>query len=152
MRRSLNRTEVSKAPHLLWNTFIDLLACEEYEDLTSIQRVAHLAFWYDSEVQNGGHYQYFENQAGKRRHEGIEALIVLSLGCQPAVLRQATQVWDSKDRERPTNGDEFVNNALDAEFAELDSAYNACPPTIIERLESYLTEYQDQFVLVDESA
>ena len=74
---------------------------EEYEDLAPIQRVAHLAFWHDSEVQNGGHYQYFENPAGKRRHEVIEALIALGLDCQAAVLRQATVFWDSEDRKPP---------------------------------------------------
>jgi len=34
----------------------------KYADLNDIQSVALFAFWYDSEVQNGGHLQYFENK------------------------------------------------------------------------------------------
>ena len=33
-----------------------------YEDLAEVQRKAHLVFWYDLQVNNGGHLQYFENQ------------------------------------------------------------------------------------------
>ena len=152
MRRSLNRSAVNRASHLVWNAFIDLLAMENYEDLGPIQRVAHLAFWYDSEVRNGGHYQYFENPAGKRRHEAIEALLALGLHCQAAVLRQATVFWDSEDRKPPVSVDEFAENALEGEFAELDSTYYACSPTITDRLEAYLAEHQDEFVVIDETA
>jgi len=46
----------------VWNAFVDVLAMEEYADLDPVQRIPHLCFWYDSELQNGGHFQYFENR------------------------------------------------------------------------------------------
>jgi hypothetical protein len=152
MRRSVNRTAVNGAPYVVWNAFINLIAIEEYEDLAPIQRVAHLAFWYDTEVQNGGHYQYFENPAGKRRHEAIEALLALGLGCQAEVLRQATVAWGSKHRKPPLSVGEFAATSLEGEFRDLDSTYYACKPEITDRLKSYLAEHQDEFVVIDESA
>jgi len=152
MRRRVNRTAIEGASYLVWNAFIDLLATEKFEDLEQLQRIAHLAFWYDSEVQNGGHYQYFANPAGRRRHETIEALLALGLGCQASVLRQATSLWGSKDRELPLSVGEFVDNALEGEFSKLDATYYDCSPTTTAGLESFLVEHQDEFVVIDESA
>jgi hypothetical protein len=58
-----NRILVTKAAlrendHADWNAFIQLLALTDYDELAPQQRAAHLVFWYESEVQNGGHLQY----------------------------------------------------------------------------------------------
>jgi hypothetical protein len=42
--------------------------------LSAEQRPAHLVFWYESEVQNGGHFQYFENRGTEHLAATIEAL------------------------------------------------------------------------------
>lgn len=60
--RKLSRAMLSQKPYEVWNAFVDLLAMENYTDLDEVQRAAHLCFWYDSEVQNGGHLQYFANR------------------------------------------------------------------------------------------
>ena len=56
----LEKAIVEKKPYLLWNTFIGIIA-EDPSKLSDIQGLAHFAYQYDSEVQNGGHLQYFEN-------------------------------------------------------------------------------------------
>ncbi|MDN4494386.1 hypothetical protein [Ureibacillus aquaedulcis] len=55
IKRMVTKEMLNENPYEKWNQFIDLLAMEEYGDLTQIQKVAQLCFWYDSEVQNGGH-------------------------------------------------------------------------------------------------
>jgi hypothetical protein len=67
--RRLTQQQVDAQPFRIWNAYVDLLAMEDYHDLVEQQRPAHLVFWYESEVQNGGHLQYFEN-----RQETIDAL------------------------------------------------------------------------------
>jgi hypothetical protein len=52
--RKLSKREVESEPFQIWNAFIDLLAMEDYRDLNPVQRAAHLVFWYESEIQNGG--------------------------------------------------------------------------------------------------
>ena len=74
MRRTVSRIAAEREPHLVWNAFIDPLAMEAYEDLSPVQSVAHLDFWYDAEVQNGGHDQYFENRGTGLIAESVAAL------------------------------------------------------------------------------
>jgi len=56
IRRSLPASAVAERPYLVWNAFVDVLAMTEYADLTPAQRLPRLAFWYESEVQNGDQY------------------------------------------------------------------------------------------------
>ncbi len=83
----LKREEIHADPYLVWNTFIDLVSLAECEELGPKQRIAHLAFWYDSEVQNGGHLQYFENIRGAHLAETIQALDAIGAFCQKHILQ-----------------------------------------------------------------
>lgn len=67
--RTLMKQELEHSPWLVWNAFVDLLATEKYEDLSPEQRPAHLVFWYESEVQNGGHMQLFR-ESQRAAHKG----------------------------------------------------------------------------------
>lgn len=49
--RSLTKQEVEAEPYRVWNAFVDVLAMEDYGQLSPEQRPAHLVFWYESEVQ-----------------------------------------------------------------------------------------------------
>lgn len=147
-RRTLNRLDVEKEPFRVWNAFIEVIATEEYEDRSPTQRLAQLAFWYDSEVHNGGHLQYFVNSAGARRHEAVIALRSLGLSELAKVLAAAIGQWEAIDRDKPTTTDEFVEDALEGEFDDADSDYHACKPTITDALRIYLDSHLDEFVVV----
>jgi Domain of unknown function (DUF4375) len=151
-RRHLKAGAVAKEPYLIWNAFIDLIAMEEYESFTTVQRPAHLAFHYDAEVMNGGHHQYFENSAGQRSHETVDALLQLGLKCQADLLRAAIMIWDSKDRQSAGTSEKFLEGALEREFESHDELYEECSPTIDERLALYLKEHQSDFVIVEGAA
>jgi Domain of unknown function (DUF4375) len=152
MRRHLDAAAVAREPYLVWNAFVDLMATEDYEDMTETQRVAHLAFWYHAEVQNGGHYQYFVNSAGRRASEAVTALRALRLYAQAALLEQAIALWEKSKREQPEDANEFVEGALDGEFEKADSDFHACRPTIEETLEQYLAAHQKDFVVIEGAA
>jgi hypothetical protein len=121
MKRTIERARLQQEPHLVWNAFIDLLAISEYGDLSLIQRKAHLVFWYDSEVQNGGHGQYFENRGVSRLGETVAALRNLGLECQAETLP-----------------DSFID--------ELDAAFHGCTPTVTEALEQHLARHTTEYV------
>ena len=44
-----------------WNSFIYTITTKELDSLNEIQRKAVLCFWYDAEVNSGGHNSFFEN-------------------------------------------------------------------------------------------
>ena len=86
-RRRVRRRDLDVNPNLAWNQYVSLIGLAPYEGLTPVQRVAHLAFLYDAEVQNGGHLQYFANSAGRRWRETLDALTVLGPSSNARFLR-----------------------------------------------------------------
>jgi hypothetical protein len=146
MRRKIDRVAAATEPYLVWNAFIDLCAMEEYGELSATQRLGHLAFWYDSEVQNGGHLQYFLNRGTGLLEETITALGALGLGCHADVLRRAAAAWDASERQQPESAEEYSVQALEGEFDEFDGAFDECFPTIHEGLERHLEAHRDEYV------
>ena len=146
--RTLTKQEVEAGPYRVWNAYVDLLAMERFEDLSPEQRPAHLVFWYESEVQNGGHFQYFENQGTDHLVATIEALGLLGATCQQQVLHEAGERWLSRSRPGIETAEEFSDTALVGEFDSLDLSFRACSPTLNQCLESYLERHQTSFVSV----
>lgn len=149
VRRQLSRKLVTHEPNERWNVFVDLLATEESTRLSPTQRVAHLAFWYDSEVQNGGHLQYFENEAGREAEAAIVALRTMGAACQADCLAEALRKWNSLDREASASIEDYVDEALEDEFGDLDARYASCEPSITALLEQYLDRHEAEFIEYD---
>ena len=129
-----------------WNAFIELVATTSYEDLTPAQRPAHLVFWYESEVQNGGHLQYFTNRGDERGDETIQSLRALGADAQARVLGQALASWRSAVRPVPADADEYVAIALGGEFDDLDKAFHECPIQLIDALKRYFAHHESDFI------
>jgi hypothetical protein len=146
--RSLTKQEVKVEPFRVWNAFVDLLAMEDYNELSTEQRPAYLVFWYESEVQNGGHFQYFENRGTEHLAATVDALSLLGAACQQRVLREAAELWLSRSRSPVQNAEEFCDTALEGEFESFDSRLHACSPNLQESLEAHLQRYQSTFVSV----
>jgi hypothetical protein len=146
--RTVSKRDAKERPYSVWNAFVDLLAMEQYEDLTPRQRVAHLVFWYESEVQNGGHLQFFENRGTTYLAETIQALGMLAAACHQEVLRSAGELWLSRARTRFKNVEEFCAAAHEHEFAALDARFARCQPPLQQKLEDYLDQHQASFVVI----
>jgi hypothetical protein len=146
--RSLTKQEVEAEPFRVWNAFVDVLAMEDYDVLSPEQRPAYLVFWYESEVQNGGHFQYFENRGTDHLAATVKALGLLGATCQQQVLREAGELWFSRSRPRVRTAQEFCDTALEGEFESFDSRFHACSPSLQQCLEAYLKRHQPSFVSV----
>jgi hypothetical protein len=144
--RKVKRSDLETEPYLIWNSFIDLIALTDYEDLSEIQRVAHLAFLYESEVQNGGHLQYFENQGVARIDETLAALETLGADCHRKVLQAASEHIDSNPRDKILTVEEYISRASEGEYNKYDAAYGECRPEMNEYLEAYLQANLNEFV------
>jgi hypothetical protein len=146
--RTLTKEVIAAEPFRVWNAYVDLLAMEDYDDLTLEQRPAHLVFWYENEVQNGGHFQYFENRGTEHLAATVEALDLLGATCQQQVLRKAGELWLSRSRPRIQAVQEFCDTALGGEFDVYDARFYACSPTLQQCLEAYLARHQSSFVTI----
>jgi hypothetical protein len=147
MIQLIRRADVEQDPYAIWNKFVDLLARSEYEDLSDVQRPPYLTFWYESEVQNGGHLQFFLNRPAFQLDLTIEALRILEADGYFHIFRDALERWRSRSGLTPR----LIHRAAIAEeFEDLDSAFYAVQPTLIERLERYLDANQSSFILLTE--
>jgi hypothetical protein len=136
--RRLSRVEVAGTPYLLWNAFVNLIALEPLDELDEIQRPAALVFSYESEVQNGGHLQYFENCGSDLLQKTIDALSKLGARKQRHLLESAGRLWCSRMRAPIRTTEGYVVTALEDEFQRHDSEFHKCTPTLQACLEEYL--------------
>lgn len=87
--KRIGRSELDEDPHVVWNTFVEILALSDYSDLDQPQRPAYLVFWYESEVLNGGHLQYFTNKGIDHISETIKSLREFGADAYADVLEEA---------------------------------------------------------------
>lgn len=146
IKRTLTKEQIEKEPWQIWNSFVDLVAMEEYDDLTETQKVASAIFWYHSEVQNGGHMQYLANHGIEHLRETIKALEKIGNKDFLPLLSEANKIYSSLDLEGIEDVEEYVDIALDNHFGECDDKFYDIVPTLDEILEKYLYEYQNEFI------
>lgn len=115
-------------------------ALAEYEELNDKQRVAFLASIYDGEVNNGGHYQYFENKGTQHIQETIDSLKTIGADKQSNILRKAYKLYLSKERKHPNTIAEFVEEESEEEFLKYDIEYYNVEPEVQDLVEIYLEE------------
>jgi hypothetical protein len=143
--KQLSETTIKDAPYEVWNAFVGIIL-SPYDELDPVQRIGHHALWYESELNNGGHLQYFENHGTARIQEVIDALKHIGADCQADVLARAAQRRHSKPRKRIGTVEEYVSTALAGEYDDLDSEFYACKPEICNLLERYLKAHESSFV------
>lgn len=128
-----------------WNAMNSLLALSELEDLTPVQRRAHLAYWYMSEVYNGGHWQYFCNKAHYDQQEVVEALKAVGAAEQAGILRQALARFP-RDIHYPETVEDFIAGYDEVDMDDLDQASGRCNRTMEDCLLDYLDRHESEFV------
>lgn len=141
----LSRAMIDEAPYEVWNAFVRI-ALKPYEDLNEVQRIAHLTLWYESEIYNGGHLQYFENHGTVRVDQVQAALRAIGGHCQAKVLAAALAQRHSKKRKRIRFVVAFVKAARQGEYDECDTRFHECDPTITKLLEIWLDQHESEFV------
>src|SRR5207249_10029592 len=140
LRNSIKRSDYESTPHLAWNAFIDLIS-DIREGMTPLQIDAGIIFLYESEVQNGGHLQYFDNHGSKRARLTAGSLGRLGAFCQQQILVNALELWDSVPRPQIKTAEEYSEIATVSDFHRFDHAYHQCRPSIQEHLKHLLMNH-----------
>jgi hypothetical protein len=58
----------------IWNQFVTIATMNEESSFTALQKFAVLPFWYDNEVNSGGHSGYFDCCFDIKPNELLDAL------------------------------------------------------------------------------
>ena len=141
----IKRSDLAAHPELRSNAFSAVML-ESYDDLSELQRVAHLALLYDGEVQNGGHLQYFLNSRGEHLSETHSALLALGAQQHAAILEQAVTRWELSPYTEVETVEDHVAAAREEAFLDLDLTYYKLEPGLDSYLESFFEVHEDQFI------
>jgi hypothetical protein len=143
----IDGAQAEAKPWIVWNGFVNLLTMTEYDQLTPQQQLAHLVFWYESEVQNGGHLQYFNNQPLERAEATITALRALGALPQSLILESALARWRDVGRLPPADVNEYIAMAVEREFADCDRLFGECARTLIDYLQQHLASHGSDYIV-----
>lgn len=147
MKFSIKKNDSEINPGLIWNTFIDILSTTGHDEIPEHLKPLQAVFWYDAEVQNGGHLQFFVNKRdtyNERIPKGLELLHAFS---QISIFYDALKLWKSKVREDIDEVDDYISEALEGEFNNLDMEYYACNTSVTDLLQKYLDEHKDEIFI-----
>lgn len=111
---------------LLWNSFIQFMVYADPEQLSPVLKKCYLIYTYDSEVQNGGHDQFFSNCETLAFDEVIEALNFFKLNSFATILREA------QNSRNTLICDEKFGNSTPGLMDELESILRSHEQEIVE--------------------
>lgn len=107
-----------------WNRFIDEVCYrdidEENPNFNKIQRNAVLCFWYDTEMQSGGHSGYFDCYPNTNSKELYNALTEVST------------------KEIADNYKKALKDGQKDEYQETDNKYYSFNPSLFDYLREYV--------------
>ena len=130
-RHRLSKQAVVAAPHILWNAFIDIISANPSSFPAGLQRQAALAFLYESEVQSGGHDQYFSNTRGEYTQETVFALRSLGDNCRAQNLAQAHAASGGGAIQTPS---------------KFDNEFHRCKPELIKVLGQHFQSHEQTYI------
>lgn len=146
---TLSKKEAETFPEgAIWNAFVDLLAMSDELEFAPSQVSAFHAFWYDSEVQNGGHLQYFLNRGVEEAERAVGSLRSMGALAHSELLSDAVAAWHSQTRSSPETVQEYVEEALKGDFNIFDDRFHEIAPSLFDYLQGHLSAHQPQFVIV----
>lgn len=101
----------------LWNKFIEQICTKKIKDLNDIQKNAVFCFYYDSEVNSGGHVCYFDNYRKVKNEELIKALEIVANKKYVKIFKEAVKNGKT-DNYQKTDEDFFKQTPYLTEYLE----------------------------------
>lgn len=135
-------------PNEPWGAFLDLMTHGPFEAFDDLERGAQAVMWYDAEVLNGGHLQYFVNVRNVPKDLLYDHLRRIGAVSHAAILLEAVERWGSKERIRPESLWEFSEIAMEGEFRDLDDRFYRQVPEIDTMLQDWFRNHQEHFIRV----
>jgi hypothetical protein len=145
--RQVRRSDSDTHDALTWNAMVDLCAMEPLETCSPIQRKAALLFWYQSEVNNGGHFQYFMNRSDYPHREVLALLRELGASRSAAALKGALGRVESILPMIALDYESYVEREHQVDLNSFDMEWGICGNKEVHAcLSALLKEHEGEFV------
>jgi hypothetical protein len=144
---NLSRKKVSRNPRLRWDGLNEFLAFADLIKLSLVQRVAYLAYWYSSQIEMGGHHDYFSTQPKCDFSEVVAALRTVGSIEQASILTAALDAVQAASARAPAEyANRFVAGVEFADLIEFDEAFERCTRSVQQCLMDYLDKHESEFI------
>jgi hypothetical protein len=110
----------------LWNKFIEEICTKDLEELNEVQKNAALCFYYDREMNIGGHVCYFDQYTKIDNKDLIKALKKVS------------------NQKFVSNFEEAVEKGKEDNYEKVDNTYLRQSPCLTEYLEQYVISNKER--------
>jgi hypothetical protein len=145
-RTKISRKAFEKFDGVRWNAMNDMCAKSEIGTLTPVQKIAHLGYWYMSEVENGGHYQYFLNKADQNHDEVVRALSAIGAAEHAAILSHALSTVRASPLGTPQTVEQYLDGEKAADLSAYDAGFTKCKRSVFQCLQDYLDKHEGDFI------
>ena len=105
---------------LEWNKFIEQICTKRLSELNNIQKNAVLCFYYDRELNIGGHVCFFDNYPKIKHSDMKEALRIVA------------------NKKYVENFEEAIEHGKEDNYEKTDAMYNKLSPCLTEYIEEYV--------------
>ncbi len=129
-----------------WNAMNDMMSLSDIRDLTPIQRAAHLAYWYMSEVYNGGHEQFISNHADLDHFEVVRALETIGAVEQAGILRDFLSAVTASPSGAQRTVLDYLEHGPGIDSSRHDAVFGSCKRSVETCLEDYLDKHESEFI------
>ncbi len=132
MKIIVKKENIIKDKYYLWNRFIECLINEEFgNDLSQIQHVAKSCFWYDTEMNNGGHSGYFDVYADKNYEQVKKSLILIGAEQYAKNLSIA------------------IETGINDDYISTDDRFRELIPELTDIIEKYVVDNISEFFIIE---
>ncbi len=121
----------------VWNAFVALVSYSGVDELHPAQRDAWWVLTYETEVQSGGHAGFLDRHSGADAERAIDALRALGAAAHAELLQAAVARAADAGSGREQRQD----------LGDLDRAFAAVSPGLVEVLERLLRDHARDFVV-----
>ena len=126
---------------------VDLCAMESLDACTPVQRKAALVFWYQAEVNNGGHFQYFVNKPKFPHAEVLKALREFGAPHSAGVFEAALKKLEGKLPRFPETAEDYAGEEQALDLDEFDRQWGTKGDKEVQAaLLRYLRANENEFV------
>ncbi len=109
-----------------WNCFIEDICNRDIDTLNRTQKNAVLCFYYDSEINSGGHSEYFDSYPETNSEELYQAILEIS------------------NKKIANNYKKAVAYGELDDYIQTDDAYYEFEPSLCDFLEKYIEQHKDK--------
>lgn len=148
----VSKSEYEKDPSARFRALVEYLGQNNSPQADRELELVRLAFFYDAEVLNGGHLQYFVNRGTNEAPAVLSALEAVGDLERAALLRSCLARVAASPLPRVESLGAYADLAAARSFRSEDTRYYEIRPELLQRIQDFITPKLSQLVELREDA